>query len=288
MIYRQSIEPNEKTKPRILCIGESTTYGEGLPIEETYPFMLNKFFPGAEIYNLGRCGQYLTECFINFFHSANTHKRYFRLDDKGYFKKLKHYIRHSEEYGWKDLEPDIVVIAMEWNDLVNLLIREVMKCGFPNTNIRAILMIWQNWVAKRMMKNDNLWDYILNVRKTYKKDMGLFISMWKVFFPNVKIHLVSLPYCSQYFSDFSKTHLEWMKMMNKPVCDTNKEVLRELGKEMGVKVVNIDVPDSRIYYQDPYHFTKKGNEIIANVLKYNLHDDYSRIIEEDRCPIITA
>jgi lysophospholipase L1-like esterase len=45
-----------KKKPRVLCLGDSFTFGPYLPNHDTYPGLLQQMFPDKEIINAGVCG----------------------------------------------------------------------------------------------------------------------------------------------------------------------------------------------------------------------------------------
>jgi hypothetical protein len=52
--FRGAEFPVVKTKPRIACIGGSTTYGIGIGDDQTWPFYLNQLLqPNAEALNFG-------------------------------------------------------------------------------------------------------------------------------------------------------------------------------------------------------------------------------------------
>lgn len=84
---------------RILCIGGSTTRGVGTETDQSYPAFLQKIFDDkyperVEVFNLGLHGA-TTEDFIERFYKASTYA----------------------QFGWKDLNPDLVILAPVWNDL---------------------------------------------------------------------------------------------------------------------------------------------------------------------------
>ena len=98
--YRETFNFRKKAAVfRILCIGGSTTRGVGVLPEESYPALLQQKLevkaPGSyEVFNLG-------------LQSANTGDfiaRFYRASD-------------TAEFGWRDLRPDLVIIAPLWNDL---------------------------------------------------------------------------------------------------------------------------------------------------------------------------
>ena len=83
---------------RIVCIGGSTTQGDGLPMKWKFPYLLhqklNAEFPGRfEVLNLGL--------------TRNNTRDFIRRFDKA---------SSDAEFGWRDLEPDLVILAPLWND----------------------------------------------------------------------------------------------------------------------------------------------------------------------------
>ena len=53
MGFRSPELENPKSKFRILCIGDSVTFGWGVEDQETYPALLQKQFPNTEVINVG-------------------------------------------------------------------------------------------------------------------------------------------------------------------------------------------------------------------------------------------
>lgn len=50
-----------KKKPRILCLGDSFTFGPYLPNHDTYPGLLQQKYPDKEVINAGICGYTITD-----------------------------------------------------------------------------------------------------------------------------------------------------------------------------------------------------------------------------------
>jgi hypothetical protein len=78
-----------KNKPRILCIGDSFTFGPYLPNHDTYPGLLQQKYPDKEVINAGICG-------------------YTILDEVSLLKQRAQYC-----------EPDIIILQVLDNDLLD-------------------------------------------------------------------------------------------------------------------------------------------------------------------------
>jgi hypothetical protein len=78
-----------KKKPRILCLGDSFTFGPYLPNHDTYPGLLQQKYPDKEVINAGICG-------------------YNILDEVSLLKQRAKYC-----------EPDIVILQVLDNDLLD-------------------------------------------------------------------------------------------------------------------------------------------------------------------------
>jgi lysophospholipase L1-like esterase len=50
-----------KKKPRILCLGDSFTFGPYLANHDTYPGLLQQKYPDKEVINAGICGYTITD-----------------------------------------------------------------------------------------------------------------------------------------------------------------------------------------------------------------------------------
>lgn len=84
---------------RILCIGGSTTRGVGLEKSQSYPAFLQQrfdaFLPGRfEVFNLG----------LHFGTTRDFRERFYKASA-------------DTNFGWRDLNPDLVILAPVWNDL---------------------------------------------------------------------------------------------------------------------------------------------------------------------------
>lgn len=118
-LYRQNPFRKKKERLRILAIGGSTTYGLSVNESDTWParlgHVLEESFPGKfEVINLGRIGGSLEEFIFNV-NSATTHyvsrETLIQLRDP----KLE-LAKGSLPYGWKDLHPNLVLVAPIVND----------------------------------------------------------------------------------------------------------------------------------------------------------------------------
>ena len=223
-LYRQPINFEKGKRLRIICIGESTTYGVGASPAATWPFMLQLAFDVAypnqfEVVNLGREGQFIEEYNINLVRSSFIHLDYFREGDKDYQFILSQYLNHSAGFGWKDLKPDIALIVPVWNDMTNILLQKVKerlhtqyKKSFfyrftdlmnrcPVSNGLALgyyikkmaLIRMENYLTSKRIGSVDLSSSMVDIEKTYKNDLVEFISRFREYLPQAKIYLVSLP-----------------------------------------------------------------------------------------------
>ncbi|MBF0557135.1 MAG: hypothetical protein HQK96_21690 [Nitrospirae bacterium] len=115
-LYRESFSIKKSGRIRILAIGGSTTYGFGVAPENTWPKILaeklEKAFPGKyEVINLGRIGGHLEEFIQNYHTNANI-----EITREKWISGIRPAEKDISDWGWKDLKPDIILIAPVMND----------------------------------------------------------------------------------------------------------------------------------------------------------------------------
>jgi hypothetical protein len=223
-LYRQPINFQKGKRLRIICIGESTTYGVGASRVATWPFMLQLAFDVAypnrfDVMNLGREGQFIEEYNINLIRSSFIHHDYFRDGDKDYQFILSQYLNHSAGFGWKDLKADIALIVPVWNDMTNVLLEKVKerlhvqykrslfyrftdlmnRCPVSNRlalgyYIKKMALIrMENYLTSKRISSLDLSSSMGEIERIYKNDLIEFISRFREYLPQTKIYLVSLP-----------------------------------------------------------------------------------------------
>lgn len=106
---------------RIVTLGGSTTYGKGLPNEESWPYLLEKLFAEADpetrvsVDNLGYLGGHLEQIRGNL--SRISQRRITRYEWVGMDERQRLDVP-TLSYGIEDLRPDVLLLAPIINDTI--------------------------------------------------------------------------------------------------------------------------------------------------------------------------
>jgi len=116
-LYREPFSiSRQNNRIRIVAIGGSTTYGLGVDSSATWPkrlsAQLNKRFPNQyEVINLGRLGGHLEEFLQNYAQSSTVY-----IPRDKWIAGERPKASSFAKWGWKDLNPDIILLAPVVND----------------------------------------------------------------------------------------------------------------------------------------------------------------------------
>ncbi len=208
-LYREPFSiPRQKDRIRILAMGGSTTYGLGLDLSATWPKLLsarlNKHFPNRyEVINLGRLGGHLEE-FIQNYHRSSTvyipRDKWSNGDRPG--------TKDFADWGWKDLNPDIIILVPIVNDTApdyiyfsepNIIAKAAHKVlsagGKPFLfNKLALGFYFKKLLTILELKNrrqtTDLSVRLNKIRSDYTKNLVDFIQLWDT---QTRIYLIGLP-----------------------------------------------------------------------------------------------
>ncbi|MFC1646021.1 SGNH/GDSL hydrolase family protein [Candidatus Omnitrophota bacterium] len=277
---------------RIICIGGSTTQGVGFENEGKFPYILEQKlqekFPGKfEVFNLG-------------LHAATTEDFIERFDEAS----------SDANFGWKDLDPDLVILCPVWNDFIIALREEV-----DNSSTRKFKKFVKNHLSSKFALgyyiylgleaidgklrnkffdgNEEYFDKILELEKeNFRKRLSRNIELWKN--EGAKVYLLLLPGLvrEEWSEDFLKALLkkrygdskEWFFFHSKyPIIQkADFEVVTSVAREYKVKCLDSTGIAKGIplltrleddYFSDAIHLGPELNTRVAEVLANSVIND---------------
>jgi lysophospholipase L1-like esterase len=117
-----------KKRQRVLCLGDSYTFGPYLPNHDTYPDLLNKLNPDLEVINAGICGFTITDETSLFIERAKyiapdiTILQVVANDITGLFWFMKNeFNRKRFRYGPTPIEKELMDEIVRSNKMVRVL-----------------------------------------------------------------------------------------------------------------------------------------------------------------------
>lgn len=298
-LYREPFSIDKKKgRKRIVTIGGSTTYGFGVDPKDTWPKKLSSFlerdFPGRyEVVNLGRVGSHLEEFKYDYERSLNIY-----IPRDAWMGGSRPEVSGLASWGWKDLEPDILIVAPVVNDTApdylylseaNLISRavagmnRVMDDSFIINRLafgfyfkKALSVIeYKNrtFVADDSRRLDM-------IRSSYKTNLRGFLKLWEgrprvillglpLFFNRTdgeKQALKAAAYWNLADTDSISREVKYLPLLEGLESDIRAEVSNELGiehREVGVEIKGMDLGDRLRLYDDPVHMNKKGTRLVA-------------------------
>lgn len=266
--YRPEVKISEKTKPRILCIGGSTTYGVCLPPEGTYPAYLQKEIPEYEVLNLGlQAGT--TYDFINLVQEFNS------------------------------MKPDIVLFAPLWNDVnADLMYGRIFR---QSDKIRECKIALGYYIYKliRIIENKVNHHYYYKNQEEFKQRLETIKPKFKerlVKFLDLleckRVYLLTFPCMvnkrwndnaiKQLTSKHNDPEFQFLVHKYYPLCQkVDIDVINSLGK----KVLDFSQMYSDYTYEvarqeffiDVIHLSYKTNEQIADFIRKIINEDNIKI-----------
>lgn len=272
--------PKSKNVYRIVCLGGSTTYSEGVnDYRESYPYLLEENlkalgWDSVEVINAGVPGYSSLETLINF------------------------------QIRVKDLTPDMIVIYQNVNDLHSRL---VWPAEFYKANRSGIyqppklfnsIPIWERSAIIRLtLIRLGLTDshgsinqimrladsYIVDQRHLNKNDISN-LNLKKVLQTNKPIffekNIQSLATLAQslgikvvlstfiYSNEFPETNILFSDPAIEVAIEEQNEVLRDISAKSGVLLYDLakDIPADKALFTDGIHFGYEGNQVRSKKL----------------------
>jgi len=298
--YRKEFKYEKSPKKiRILTIGGSTTYGQGLDHKHTWPFilerMLNKKNKNFEVINLGLRGGNLKEQLLN---SRGLIPQ--RLLRESFLFNPKLHPIESGLPGWLDLNPDLVIMAPQINDVAPDLYFGLGRknkalsyqiVSFMDQNIIFNKLALSFYLKKILIDDfsNNIKDEdfvkikedILNSQNRMKENLSSLIRLWKI---KSKVVVVQFP---QLFSpkDGAKEillaqrfiggsgNLKRMALQKEILslsAKIDQNVMMETSQKEGVwynclfcEIKNRSFYHRSRYFIDPIQLNEVGHQIIA-------------------------
>ncbi|MBF0404335.1 SGNH/GDSL hydrolase family protein [Candidatus Magnetominusculus xianensis] len=307
-IYRESFSVQKGKRFRILAIGGSTTYGVGVNTAFTWPHMLQEkldsnFPEKYEVINLGIKGGHIEEFIQNYYASLTEFISKEDWDNSllnGTFK-----IPHAD-WGWKDLNPDLIIIATTITDMMNDFISERNRTAVFAQYLHH--MLERTWFCQNMalcfyMKKElatidfnsrtNPLDESRKldlIQKDYMSHFEQFINLWR---KDIPIYLVGFPVlfnASDGNNDVEKAARYWniqdksnlyknVALLPKFVAIGQKVAYTIATKynyhyeELGEEIRTLPFNDRLEYYVDSVHMNSKGTIILAEQIYDYLVDN---------------
>lgn len=298
--YRKPFAIKKDHRFRILTIGGSTTYGYGLPEQLSWPALLgerlDKEYPSQfEVINLGRVGGHLEEFILNH-HSAS---KVFIPREKWISSPFNRPNKNQlAAWGWKDLNPDLIILAPVINDLgpdylVSARTNTLLFGSKFDPNISglsrfihkfALSHYIQRFSSTIMVQRPDSAEIekskLFTIRESYRNNLEKYLDLWK----EEKVVLLGLPLLFQAKDgrkEVKKAGLFW-NLENKASLEQEviylpklealgKEVRSTMSSKKGVVVNEIGVAikekpfNKRLrLYLDSIHANAEGTALIAD------------------------
>ena len=249
---------------RILCLGDSTTFGVGgLDNEDTYPFLLEKILNESknlnnfEVINAGMPG-------------STVYEGYILLKQRNLMQ----------------LKPDIVIICYGWNDHMRAETGNVLTAykRFFNNLLNNRFLCW------RYLNNRFLyyWRYLsAKFKNGYKKNtcssnkrrLKINESEYKRYLSgiinlarsaNAKVLIITAPWEPRLMHE----NIGWVKESTEEsfyLHPAYVNLTKEVGKRQRIKLVDLySIFESKktsnpcVFFNDPFHYNKSGAELIVS------------------------
>ncbi|WP_420265529.1 SGNH/GDSL hydrolase family protein [Candidatus Magnetominusculus dajiuhuensis] len=297
-IYREPFSVQKGKRFRILAIGGSTTYGVGVDAVFTWPHLLQEKldsnFPGKyEVINLGIKGGHLEEYIQNYYASLTDFISKGDWDSNLVNGTLK--AAHAN-WGWKDLNPDLIVMAPTIADMMNDFGSERNRIAvLAQYLLRRLDGTWfsQNaalgfYMSKELATIDfnnrtepsNEAQKLQVIQKDYSNHLEQFISLWK---KDIPIYLIGFPVlfkatddnhdvekAARYWSIQDKADLYKNAALLPKFVDMGQKIENAIAvkykihyKEIGEEISMLPFNDRLEYYSDSIHMKSKGTHILA-------------------------
>ena len=263
----------QKKKPRIIILGDSFAFGNGVNLEESYPEHLrNLFGDGVEIINLGVPGYGINNQYLSYINEGkrydpdivlisyinndwNVHQVLFKND------KIVIDNNHSSPINKKGLIAEINGLSLRALHLS--LLFNFRSYSFIYTNSRSLLSkiinrYWANTQVTPYFWNKDSHEYRVAYNGYY-----FILEMLKEN-TNSKIIIFMGPTLDDLFSSEDIKKVYNLDYEVKP--DQTKDSVEEIAELLDIEVIRIDSNDSSIYLEVDGHWNDKGNKLMAEEL----------------------
>ncbi|NVJ48684.1 MAG: SGNH/GDSL hydrolase family protein [Cytophagia bacterium] len=285
----------EQGKARIVCIGGSTTYSDGVKdYKESYPYLLEKDLVrrgiNAEVINAGTPGYYTIQNLQN------------------YYLKIH------------ELKPDFVIIYHGINDLHTRLVwppeyykpdqsgaiervEQINRSVFRFLSVIRVPLVFLDYWASESALSSMVKTADTNVSQLYYEQLrkgtypeGFFLnvpvdSIFKinqpVYFKRNTEYMIKLmleqgaePILSTfvYSSDFPKEAPYFRAIEFQQALAQHNQVMIDLSEQYGLELIDLakELPIEKDMFTDGVHFTAKGNKLRVKLISDKLTNIISR------------
>ncbi|MBF0556631.1 MAG: hypothetical protein HQK96_19100 [Nitrospirae bacterium] len=297
-IYRKPFSVQKGKRFRILSIGGSTTYGVGVNTTFTWPHLLQEKldnnFPGKyEVINLGIKGGHLEEFIQNYYASLTEFISKGDWDNNLVNGNLK--VPHAD-WGWKDLNPDLIIMAPTIADMMSDFVSERNRMAvFAQYLLHLLDGTWfsQNaaicfYISKELATIDfnnrkeptNEAQKLDLIQRDYKSHLEQFINLWR---KDIPIYIVGFPVlfkatdgkdnvekAARYWNIQDKANLYKNAALLPKFVDMGQKIETAIAikynirhKELGEEIRTLPFNDRLEYYMDSVHMKSKGTQVLA-------------------------
>ena len=261
---------NKQKRTRIVCIGSSTTYGDGLDYVETYPAILqknlNRMFGDDhyEVINAGQSGLLLKQILPLTEHEVlplnpdiyilmNINNN---LDAKGYW--------FIDMQGNKIKSGNKNVFSVLFQTVRNFFVNKTalghsMNLLFTPGFMRYFLNFDWEGFGYATVAPDNLWE------RDYTKNVRAFVEM--VFKRNPEAKIIFLEEAVN-AADYPAMNLPF-ELAKKTLRETSTSYANVYCLDVQSPILQAAVRDKQVWLNpsyDPLHLSRRGNEILAQVV----------------------
>lgn len=296
--YREIFDIKKSKRTRITAVGGSTTYGFGINSADTWPrrlaVMLEQKEPGKyEVINLGRIGGHMEEFLQDYERSSMV----FIPRDKWIdgVRPAKHEL---SIWGWKDLKPDIVIVAPIVNDTAPDLLRTAKKGVLAKTAAFLNAYLEHGFIYDKLAFGFYLKDAFVSfehdvqlvspydeseiaaIKNSYRRNLSAFINLWR---NDSKVYLLGFPllfnpeegereaaYAARYWglpnSESIENEVRYLPLIEKIEKKVRNEVAAETGvahKELGGNIKRMRFQDRIRLYEDSIHMNRDGVKMLS-------------------------
>jgi len=296
--YRAPITVKKNGRIRILAIGGSTTYGFGIGSKFTWPRLLSekleREFPGRyEVINLGRPGGHLEEFIQDYTRSSNVF-----IPREEWIMGKRPLPEDLADWGWKDLKPEIVLLAPVVNDTAPDylhygatgpvsraagLLNDFLDGGFFYDKLamgfyirRALALFAYGHAASR----DGATGRLSYIKDEYRRNLIRFIRLWN---NDARLYLLGFPLLFNR-SDGQREALlaaacwnlrdtgsiveevRYMPLLEELEREVRRDVARDLGIpywELSSGIKSMKFSSRLRFYIDSIHMNKDGSGLLA-------------------------
>ena len=244
----------KKKNNSIFIIGDSTTFGNGIPEDRTFIGILRKSYSDINFYNSSVPGYNIRH------YIANINK----VDDFDNVKKVFYFITLNDIYGGQSILDLAKKKNLEKLNHENISIKNISLINKFNAffSSKSYFYMFLKGIVTDPSKR-----YFINIKKNYEKtdlnNMKNYVSMLnnKLKQENISLKIFILPYEFQ-TRDCSKKNLIPQNKLNKML-----DKLKVNHKDFTESFCKYSNPKSLFYKFDPMHLSEKGHSLVFNLIK---------------------